>query len=371
MNNDKELHRKFVILGNNRRKLTNELLALLPEIYEKGIYKKYSATIIEYAGKFGGLSKGVVIKRLRLEKYLKDKPILREAIKTEGVHKVALVAKLATAETESIWVDKLKNMSKSSLFELAKEVRAKVEEGKCKGTGHGAGDGIVATTTGLDCGFCKAAPQKMKIELEGESLFMFLKMKKKYGNSLSNNEVMKKIFEIATNALEIKPHKANVVAIQSEAKTHQSGATVSPEVKFQANITPQSSSQKVQIFPGTTFTIFEVGTIECENQTKYESKHGVPRYIQVKIKKPALSSTNGKCSYPGCEKPAEIIHHPERFAVSQNHNNIKPLCKIHHEFMHNGLVKNEQSSTSDWQLDLDGKLDEIDSLYRKYRRLAV
>ena len=392
INNDKELHRKFVILGNNRRKLTNELLALLPEVYEKEIYKKYSATIVEYAGKFGGLSKGVVMKRLRLEKHLKDKPILREAIRTEGVHKVALIAKLATAETENIWVDKLKNMSKSSLFELAKEVREKVKDRKCRDVcagagadaGAGAGVGIVATTAGLDFGFCKAVPQKVKIELEGELLFMFLKLKKKYGNNLNNNEVIKKILETATNVSETKPHKAN--AIKQEAKTHQSGATVSPEVKLQASIVTQSSHQKVQIFPGTIFTMFEVGTMENENPTKYESKHEVPEkitkdtsarkistktshYISVKIKKPVLSSTNGKCSYPGCEKPAEIIHHPERFAKSQNHNNIKPLCKIHHEFMHNGLVKNEQSSADGWQLELDGKLDEIDIMYRKYRRV--
>ncbi|MEK7547370.1 MAG: hypothetical protein AAB540_00595, partial [Patescibacteria group bacterium] len=263
---------------------------------------------------------------LRLEKHLKDKPILREAIRTEGMHKVALVAKLATAETENIWVDKLKNMSKSSLFELAKEVRGKVENGKCQDS------------------FCKAVPQKVKIDLEGDLLFMFLKLKKKYGNNLSNNEVMKKVLESAMDLLEAKP-----------------------QVDIQANVATQSSYQKIQIFPGKTFNRYEVGTMEHGVPEKITKK--APRYVQVKIKKSALSSTNGKCSYPGCEKPAEIIHHPERFAKSQNHNNIKPLCKIHHEFMHNGLVKNEQSSVDNWQLDLDGKLDKIDMMYREYRRV--
>ncbi|OGJ41811.1 hypothetical protein A3B60_00475 [Candidatus Peregrinibacteria bacterium RIFCSPLOWO2_01_FULL_39_12] len=344
----KELHRKFVILGNNRRRLTNELLALLPEIYEKKIYKKYSATIIEYAGKFGGLSKGVVMKRLRLEKHLKDKPILREAIKTEGVHKVALIAKLATPETENIWVDKLKNMSKSSLFELAKEVRGKVEDGKCSGS-----------NAGFDFGFCKAAPQKMKIEIGGELLFMFLKLKKKYGNNLSNNEVMKKILETAVDVSEAK-FQTEPTRIQS--MPHK--ASVATRAKLRPNATPQSSLQKVQIFPGKIFSRYEKAV--QENITTQAT-----RYIKVRIKKPALSSTNGKCSYPGCEKPAENLHHPDRFARGQNHDNIKPLCKTHHEFMHNGLVKNEQDSVDSWQLNLDGKLDEIDDLYRNYRRAAV
>ncbi len=71
---EKDLHRKFRKLGMERRRLTNQLVALLPEIYERGIYKKYAATIVEYAGKFAGLSKSVVMKRLRIEKFLGGKP---------------------------------------------------------------------------------------------------------------------------------------------------------------------------------------------------------------------------------------------------------------------------------------------------------
>ena len=72
-----DLHREFVRLGREKYRLTNRLLLILPNIYESGIYKKYATDIYEYAGRFGGISKSAVDKRLRLEKHLEGKPCLR------------------------------------------------------------------------------------------------------------------------------------------------------------------------------------------------------------------------------------------------------------------------------------------------------
>ena len=128
MKNHKTIHEKFVQLGNKRRKITYELLALLPEIYGKQIYREFGcATICEYAGKFAGLSKSVVQKVLRTDKHLEGKPHLKEAVKSQGIHKVALVARHATNETDAVFADKVENMSKSALQEMSKEIAAKKE----------------------------------------------------------------------------------------------------------------------------------------------------------------------------------------------------------------------------------------------------
>ena len=67
------LHQQFVKLGRERNKLTYQLLALLPEIFEQRIFRQYGCTTIEeYAGKYAGLSKSVVQKRLRIEKDLRS-----------------------------------------------------------------------------------------------------------------------------------------------------------------------------------------------------------------------------------------------------------------------------------------------------------
>ena len=56
----------------------NFWLCCLRFLREK-IYKKYAGGILEYAAKFGGLTEGVVRKRLRLEKYVCDKPMLKRS----------------------------------------------------------------------------------------------------------------------------------------------------------------------------------------------------------------------------------------------------------------------------------------------------
>ncbi|MFA6918379.1 MAG: hypothetical protein WC285_06185 [Candidatus Gracilibacteria bacterium] len=106
-----DLHKEFVRLGKDRRNLTYKLLALLPEIYKQEIFKKRGyATIYEYAGRLGGLSDYVVDKTLRLQRHLEHKPFLTQAIETVGVHKVDMIARLATPETDRAWADKVEHI---------------------------------------------------------------------------------------------------------------------------------------------------------------------------------------------------------------------------------------------------------------------
>ncbi len=208
---DKELHLEFLKLGNSHRKLTNELLTLLPEIFERKIYQKYAATIVEYAGKFGGLSKGVVLKRLRLEKYLKNKPLLKEAIKTEGVHKIALVASFATEETESLWLDKVKNMSKNAIQELSKEVRSKGMNERISYErslfDEEIPDPNADSSTGFLLGHCEAVAPKIVIEFDDEMITKFLRLKKKFGEYLSNKELMRRMMDFVEEKISTKETK--------------------------------------------------------------------------------------------------------------------------------------------------------------------
>ena len=163
MENAQKLHEEFIHLGSLRHKLKNRMLLILPEIYESGIWKKHAGSIIEYAGKYGDIAKSAVIKRLRLEKNLDDKPCLRAAIEKVGVHKVAMVVKIATPETDKLWAGKLENMSKMAVQSLSKEMRVHTAE--------------------ADAPLCKAIHKVKKIELDEESNFLFLKLKSKLGKN--------------------------------------------------------------------------------------------------------------------------------------------------------------------------------------------
>ena len=276
-----KLHQKFIQLGKQRHKLKNELLALLPEIYRSGIYKKYSMTIVEYAGKYGDIARSTVIKRLRLEKNLKNKPALREAISIAGVHKVAMVAKLADAKTDKAFADKVMHMSKAAVQSLSREIRSSHKK-------------------------CHAPEQNINIKMDEEMTFLFLKLKKqlekKQGvKEMSNKEAMRRLLKSVTG--ETFRDKQNKGKISKK--------------KSQKNINNETS-----------------------------------RYINTQTKRAALEKTNHKCAYPGCNKPPTIFHHRERFAISKNHQSIIPLCKIHHEFAHNGVIPNEHNNPEKWRMKI-------------------
>ncbi|MBI4231974.1 HNH endonuclease [Candidatus Peregrinibacteria bacterium] len=297
MKNAQELHKEFVRLGGMRHKLKNKMLAILPAIYESGVYKKYAATIIEYAGKFGDIAKTTVIKRLRLERNLKDKPYLKAAIKEVGVHKVALLAKIATSETDEAFADKAVNMSKVAVQALAKELHAQQFESVAIERAPRA---------------CKAVPRTARLELDEEATFLLMKLKEKLGKNLSDKEFVKLILR-----------------------------------------------QRVeQEFPQKSFT---GDTFDKSDQSS--------RYIPVARKRQVTEQTKGKCSYPGCNTPGQIMHHPDRYSRTKNHDNLITICKIHHEFAHNNLIENESRARHNWKLKtLDKPQLEADILYRKYRQ---
>ncbi|MFA6918359.1 MAG: hypothetical protein WC285_06085, partial [Candidatus Gracilibacteria bacterium] len=62
----------------------------------------------------------------------------------------------------------------------------------------------------------------------------------------------------------------------------------------------------------------------------------VTHYVPAKIKKIIKEEHGTKCSAPNCHKPAKILHHTARFALTQNHNPqfLAPLCEAHHEIAH-------------------------------------
>jgi hypothetical protein len=134
-----------------------------------------------------------------------------------------------------------------------------------------------------------------KVELDEKMMFLFLKLKKKLGKNLSNKECLRKILEKMEE--KPKPHK-------------------------QAKETIKIPGEKVS------------------------------RHISVHQKR----TLSEQCIHPSCHRPAEIIHHPDRFSVSHDHENLKPLCKQHHEFAHNGITESMQPA---------------DYHYRKHRLAAI
>ncbi|MFH1720629.1 MAG: hypothetical protein ABH856_03425, partial [Patescibacteria group bacterium] len=82
-------------------------------------------------------------------------------------------------------------------------------------------------------------------------------------------------------------------------------------------------------------------------RTAYNNTHEIIRRAIPSFRKHALPK---KCEFPGCRKPATIIHHPDRFALTENHNRIVPLCDTHHKIAHAGLIGNEHEPAAGWRI---------------------
>jgi hypothetical protein len=69
---------------------------------------------------------------------------------------------------------------------------------------------------------------------------------------------------------------------------------------------------------------------------KQKQSCAITHYVPAKIKKIIREEHGTKCSAPNCHKPAKILHHTARFAITQNHNPqfLAPLCEAHHEIAH-------------------------------------
>ncbi len=322
------------------------MLAILPDIYKSGIWKKYAGSIVEYCGKYGDIARTTVIKRLRLEENLVDKPFLRAAIEHVGVHKVAMVAKLATAETDKSYAEKVLDMSKLAVQGMSKEVRRERENNEKEGAAiSGLFDAIEKSDEAEQKLKCAAVPTLKKIELDADASFLFMKLKAKFGKHMSDSKFMKLILEKTDETNERSVVRKKVAS--SDGKIVKNSLTNS--------------------FTGETIA-FE-STIK-EKEKKQDNP--VTRYVPAKQERELIARTNGRCSYPNCNLPYDVIHHTDRFSESKSHDSIILLCKIHHEFAHNNLIENEKLGACEWKMAVvkspATQISRADVLYRKFRR---
>ena len=367
MINAQKLHAEFVRLGGARLKLKNKMLAMLPEIYESGIWKKYAGSIEEYAGKYGDIAKTTVIKRLRLEENLKDKPYLKAAIATVGVHKVALLAKIVAPETDKIMAENIVSMSKMAVQSLSKEIRAEQGAESVYGSVEGSRQ-LTFSNHGFvhHAPLCKAVFITKKIELDENLSFLFMKLKTKLGKNLSDKEFLAILLEERAKAeFPQTTLPQNVIAVAK-----QRAVTISKETMDYKSVTAVAKQSGATISKRTRNCKSVTGDANKGKSAANES--GVTRYIPASKKREVVAETHGKCAYPNCNVPYEVLHHVDRYSENKTHDSIIPLCKIHHEFAHHNLIRNETLKTNEWRISVMkepvAKSSQADVLCRKYRR---
>ena len=180
----------------------------------------------------------------------------------------------------------------------------------------------------------------MTIELDEELQIVFNRLKKKLAPNASNREalkiILKSVFEDAFESIPGVPAQIG------------KGQALSDESVFEDafEIATENSPQP----PQTLLT------------RQLSSRH-IPAAKKNKITKKA----GGRCAYPHCTKQIENFHHQIPFAFNRSHENIVGLCRIHHEFCHNGVIKSELNNPETWQIGLQPHKSIYDSFYLKYK----
>jgi hypothetical protein len=333
---DKDLYAYCKKVGFNARKWHRRFIAVIPEVAKRRLYKKYGyCSINEFASKLAGVSHDNVDEVLRVNEKFKELPKMKALIGEVGLSKLRVVACVANKENENDIAGKVKNMTKSSLEIYVREKFGRSENSISNRLKFlpGEANGLVAKVenaqaqeqielfeNNLESEPVVANPQNhdkkaFTIQIDGETEFELRKFKQKFEKERKEpvdwNLALKEMVRRATSIHDKlrKNIKQNEKTIQPDdsivdvrSKAIKSATTSEPRSKFM-NVKPASEKP-------------------------------ISRYIPAKIKCELRQKHNDHCAYWGCNKPAEQIHHQNRFALKRNHKDLIPLCKIHHDFIH-------------------------------------
>ncbi|MFA5828925.1 MAG: hypothetical protein WC843_00300 [Candidatus Gracilibacteria bacterium] len=365
---NKELLRLCRECGSNIRKLQKQFAVYLIEVANRGMYREFGFhSIREFAAKLAGMGHETVDKILRIDKKLENMPLLRALMVEQGWAKLELVANIATPETEKIWVEKVQTMTYATLQAFTKEIRDQQMRENLKSQIDGSASGTSAQKNLFDDRAAvnsaendkqenvftheSTSPQQQAIfeaSVAGKDIPAEDFQKTSFNFHIKISTEMK--FRLYKHKLEKQLKKVLnwdevLEYLLDEREASQSGTVKVAEIK------QKTSGKDVPKGAKKSFRAEHVAEIKSKNIStqKEKSKHSPAkptRHIPAEIQRQLKEKYGEMCGYPGCKNPAINQHHAKRFSLEMLHdsNSIVPLCKIHHQFAHHGLIKNEELS---------------------------
>lgn len=272
-------------------------MGLLPEVNRRQLYeKKGCQSIFEFAKKLAGLSEEQVRRVLNLEKSFEDKPVLKNILVNGevSVNKLTRIASIATKENEEILAEQVKLLPQKALETLVQDERI----------------------------------QK--------------KLIKNFDEPKNKNGLQKQFFEdVSVRAHRCESRNEPDMGGQPGAKQKQNiGLQLSEDVQQKLLELQQKGIDINQLI----LEMLQKRELEIAQEKEQLAKNiytgaaekPSTRYIPIKIKKLIQKEHGTKCSIPTCQKPAEQIHHTQRFALAHTHDPhyLAPLCGNHHIIAH-------------------------------------
>ncbi|MFA5829689.1 MAG: hypothetical protein WC843_04295 [Candidatus Gracilibacteria bacterium] len=399
---NKELLHLCQNCGANIRKLQRQFAVYLIEVNKRCICRDWGFhSIGEFAAKLAGMGFEIVNRILNVAQKLEDKPKLMALMLECGWAKLEIVANIVEPETQDFWVDKLKSMSLVTLQTFVREIRnqemlkAMSPQAKCEPNSilektmqngqelqqnifesksntpqqQALIQGFVNEAANMSGNFQKASITIfVRPEIEGKLRLFKFKLEKQQKKALNWEDVMEEFLKMAKERTEM-PAKSNSAPAPAPA---------SASTKQKTPILNNKSIQ-VKLKPELNLTQQSQQASQSNEHESPQAQKKITHYISIETQRQLKVEYNEMCGYPGCNKPAENKHHTKRFSLEHDHKNIVPVCKIHHQLAHHGLIKNEemkpidaQTGVQNWKLQLRAderapkfKVDQMVSWFRK------
>lgn len=412
---NKELLHLCQNCGANIRKLQRQFAIYLIEVNKRCICRDWGFhSIGEFAAKLAGMGSDIIDRILRLGEKLECMPILKSLMLECGWTKLEVVANIATPETQKFWAEKVKTMTFAVLQKFVQEIRNQellkkisnekqihqdqkeekiqagispnlasgvksVQENTFKVESNTPQQQAIFQGFGTEENISSENFQKASItifvrpEIEGKLRLFKFKLEKQQKKALNWEDVMEEFLKMAEERTGMPAKSISASASAKQKTPTVNNKSIQVKIETGSQQAQQSSQSKEQ----ESSQIFGP-------QSEKPMRH-IPMATQRQLK----VQYDEMCGYPDCNKPAENKHHIKRFSLEikkwkesvdvHDSEAIVPVCKIHHQLAHHGLIKNEemapinaQTGVPNWKLKLQAdkrepkfKVDQMVTWFRK------
>jgi len=280
---DKQIYKLCCEYGSMSLTGRRKFVALLPEVFKRRIYRKFGfCSIYEFGAKLCGLSNNIVDEALRLGEKFKDMPELLNLMDEVGLSKLRTIAGIADKSTASVWANRVRKMSRKALETLIRDIKRENSQ-KIPGDGNWKNSTLEILQPQVQTFDFESAPELSKtpnMSTPRERFSMDLDLK-----TITQLKLIKQKFEKETGE---KLCWNEVVKMAAEVLL-----TEAPVREYKQR---KSNSRPIPA----------------------KKRREMPRI----------------CTAPGCNEPAEEIHHKKPWSIFKNHEELEAFCKAHHELAH-------------------------------------
>ena len=378
---DQELYEKCRQYGLNARTWSRKFAGLIPEVARRRLHKRRGfASIQQFGNMVGGLSEYTVDKILHLAEKLKDKPRLLAMLESgeEGWSKIAKVAYVATVETDEMFAEKIKILPTRALEAFVQNYRGEsvhVNTAESKNqTSQGAtsdgkngeqvegqagtaqvdslfGGENIENNLGLEDYQRFSFPVSGKVDMNLRAIKQHLEKKTK--ESLTWNQVFETVIDkMEVNRPQLNFKKCPVCEQKATVTVCEGCAKGMLALKENGKKLEDGKSEKESSSNNNQSEIHGKWTTTANRNIPVETK----RFLQLKY--------GATCGFPQCKNAWVNLHHTRRFALNSSHDPkyIVPLCKIHHDLAHAGMIENEQLDPANWSIRNNRKNEQTEEL---------